>query len=118
MPRLRTFLLFALLSLPTPAHPEDEGKLAWTYLGGRPHLSLEQLERSLGIRSYFDRRRGRLLVEGQRRSAFFTPYGSYAVIDGRFQRLARPLVGDGGKYFLDGALLQSHPLPILAAGDR
>lgn len=110
------FLL--LLSVSPVFTRAEEARLRWTYINGRPHIGLTQLEERLGIRSYFDKRRGRILLEGQGRNAFFLPAGSYAVIEGRFQRLARPLVVEDGNYFLDGALLQSHLLPFVGSGDR
>ena len=92
--------------------------LAWSFVQSRPLLSTKVLESRLGIRSYFDRKRQRLLLEGQGKMAFFTPWGSFAVIDGRFQRLARPLLVRQKGKFVDAALIQSHLLPFISEGKR
>ena len=113
-------MLFILLILLKAGSAVAASPLEWTFRDGRPHLALADLERRFGVRGYFDAKRGRLLLEGfQGRTAFFLPHGSYAVIEGRFQRLSSPILPDGkGRFLVDASLLQAHLLPFLEAGDR
>jgi N-acetylmuramoyl-L-alanine amidase len=109
-------ILFFLLNL---GEARAETSLAWSYREGRPLLALSDLERRFGVKGYYDGKRGRLLLEGQGRTAFFLPHGSYAVIEGKFQRLSSPILPDGkGRFLVDASLLQTHLLPFVDRADR
>lgn len=111
----RRFLIWALLAVPTGscfAKPE------WRFIEGRPYVSQQDLASHFGIESFHDEKRGRLLLEGQGRYALFLPGVSYAVIEGRFQRLLAPVIFEGAGLYVSAATLQSHLLPFVNPAAR
>lgn len=92
-------------------------EIPWTFVQGRPLIKLHELDRLFSIRSYYDH--NRVLLEGEdKKQAFFLPWGSYAVIDGRFRRLKTPLRVKEGNLYIDAALVQAHLMPFIPLAKR
>lgn len=91
----------------------------WNYSEGRPRILLSRAEKLLGIRAFYDRKRERILVESKRNIAFFLPWSTFAVVDGTFQQISRPIVpAKNADFWVDASLLQSHLLPFVQSDKR
>lgn len=124
----KTFFIFKLLlwgailgsvsSSPRNLVAAEKQAVAWRFVGGRPYISVQDLMVHFGVPTFFDQRRSRLLIEGEGKLAFFVPRGSFAVVDGRFQRFGQPLIEEEGQLYLEGAVVQSHLLGFVAPALR
>lgn len=114
---LAIFLGFTLL---IPLRSLGQPQIPWNTDGGRPRLLLSEFEKHLDLRTYFDRRRNRILVESSGNFAFFLPWSSYAVVGGTFQQISRPVVPTekGTDFWIDASLIQSHLLPFVSTKKR